>query len=184
MRLSAVCVLGVLLSGVTGGRVEAAEKTYDMTAVDEVEVKRLPERVAMWTRSEGGYFSSDNGLFSRLFRYIKDHDVAMTVPVEAEVEPATMRFYAGASDGERALQGDGEVIVERFAPVLVAALGVRGSYTEERYREALTRLEQWLADAPEYEPAGKPYAVYWNGPFVPGFLKRSEVHIPVRSKGD
>ncbi|MEY5012255.1 MAG: hypothetical protein RLZZ253_3394, partial [Verrucomicrobiota bacterium] len=25
----------------------------------------------------------------------------------------------------------------------------------------------------------EPYAVYWNSPFVPGFLKHSEVHIPL-----
>jgi hypothetical protein len=27
--------------------------------------------------------------------------------------------------------------------------------------------------------AGEAYAIYWNSPFVPGFLKRYEVHVPV-----
>jgi hypothetical protein len=32
----------------------------------------------------------------------------------------------------------------------------------------------------KYEVAGDAYAVYWDGPFVLGFFKRSEVHIPIK----
>ena len=32
------------------------------------------------------------------------------------------------------------------------------------------------------EAAGEPYGVYWNAPYVPFFLKRFEVHVPVRPK--
>ncbi len=28
--------------------------------------------------------------------------------------------------------------------------------------------------------AGEPFAVYWDGPFKPWFMKRAEVHVPVR----
>ena len=34
----------------------------------------------------------------------------------------------------------------------------------------------------DFEPAGECYGVYWNGPFIPGFFKRSEVHLPIRKK--
>ena len=32
-------------------------------------------------------------------------------------------------------------------------------------------------------PAGPAYAVYWNSPFTPWFLKRYEVHVRVRPRG-
>ncbi|HAZ66032.1 MAG TPA: ABC transporter substrate-binding protein, partial [Opitutae bacterium] len=57
-----------------------------------------------------------------------------------------------------------------------------GSYTQKSYQDNLTKLQDWLKTQLEYEAIGEPYAVYWNSPFVPGFLKRSEVHIPVRIK--
>jgi hypothetical protein len=42
---------------------------------------------------------------------------------------------------------------------------------------------QWLErHADQWEAAGEPYAVFWNSPFMPGFLKRSEVHQPLRHR--
>jgi len=43
-------------------------------------------------------------------------------------------------------------------------------------------LMEWFAKNNKYEQDGPAYGVYWNGPFVPGFLKRSEVHIPIRTR--
>ena len=40
----------------------------------------------------------------------------------------------------------------------------------------------WLATRPDVEAAGAPYGVYWHAPYVPPFLKRFEVHIPVRPR--
>jgi hypothetical protein len=38
----------------------------------------------------------------------------------------------------------------------------------------------FLAKDNKWEIAGDAYAVYWDGPFVLGFFKRSEVHLPVK----
>jgi hypothetical protein len=65
---------------------------------------------------------------------------------------------------------------------LVAAIGVRGSYSRENFDEALAKLKAWLATHPEWSTQGEPYAVYWNSPFVPGIFKHSEVHLPVVAK--
>ena len=37
-----------------------------------------------------------------------------------------------------------------------------------------------LADKPDLNIDGPHNVVFWNGPFIPGFLKRFEVHLPVR----
>ena len=58
----------------------------------------------------------------------------------------------------------------------------RWKKTQAAYDANLARLRDWLATRPDLEVAGEPSAVYWDSPFVPGFLKRSEVHIPVRKR--
>jgi hypothetical protein len=51
---------------------------------------------------------------------------------------------------------------------------------DRNYDEALGKLRAWLLSHPEAKIIGEPYAVYWNSPFVPFFLKKSEVHLPVQ----
>ena len=50
----------------------------------------------------------------------------------------------------------------------------------KKFKENLSRLNQWLDNNKTFESDGDPYGVYWNGPFVPSLLKRSEIHIPIR----
>ena len=68
----------------------AYENIYDKTPVGVIEIKTLPAAVSLETQTTGDYFSSDNALFMRLFRYIDRNDLSMTVPVEAETSPGTM----------------------------------------------------------------------------------------------
>lgn len=63
----------------------------------------------------------------------------------------------------------------------VASLGARGSYSAQNFSKTSDELLVWLATRQDVEAAGAPYAVYWSGPFTPGFLKRFEVHVPVRA---
>jgi DNA gyrase inhibitor GyrI len=70
--------------------------------------------------------------------------------------------------------------VRKLEPITVLAIGIRGGYSEENFQENKTALLNWLKDHSAYELAGSAYAVYWDGPFVPWFLKRSEIHLPIR----
>lgn len=58
------------------------------------------------------------------------------------------------------------VVVERLPERLVAAIGFRGGYSRKNYESALEKLEEWLGERPGLSIAGKPYAVYWDPPFV------------------
>lgn len=168
---------------VQGAMAMATESAYARTSPGRCEVKDLPAAVSLRAAADKSYFGSENGLFMRLFSFIREHRVAMTVPVEAEMEPGAMRFYVGTSDRQRELPGTTGVTVEKRAARTVAARGIRGAYTDANYRKGLADLRTWLASQPGIEAAGAPYMVYWNSPFVPGLLKRSEVHIPVRRTG-
>lgn len=173
--------IALLLLALLPSMASSTELAYPKTEPAVCEFKELPAARLMVARSDAGYFSGDNRLFGKLFRYIQSNRIPMTAPVEARIEPGVMIFYCDVASAARAdLTPTAEVTLETVPARSVAAIGIRGSYTEKTYRDNLARLRTWLATQPDYAEAGEPYAVYWDSPFVPGFLKRSEVHLPVR----
>ena len=158
----------------------AYETMFEQTPVGEIKIVELPERIALEATSSGSYFKSDNGLFRKLFRYISTNEVAMTTPVEADIDPGKMRFFVGAKDQGKNISSTEDVEVRKIAPKKVLAIGVRGSYSKKKFMDNKQKLIQWLDKEKKYEVAGEAYAVYWDGPFVLGFFKRSEVHIPIK----
>ncbi len=171
--------MAVALLAAVGSVAMATEEMYQRTPAGSVEVKLIPATTMLETTGDGSYFKQTNPLFRRLFDYIRQHEVKMTSPVEVEVTPATMRFQVGSTDAGRDLPDAGQVSVRQAPERLVAAIGMRGGYTSQRYIQALGKLRDWLAENPRYQPVGNPYATYWNSPFMPAPFKHSEVHIPV-----
>ena len=102
--------------------------------------------------------------------------------------PATGSPAGGAPAGGAAAGGvtagktlpEGVVVLTR-PERLVVSHGGRGSYTRAHFEEARNAALEWLAARPDLVADGEACAVYWNSPFMPGFLKRYEVHIPVRA---
>jgi hypothetical protein len=155
------------------------EKAFERTDVGTIEAKSLPASRVLVAAGEGGYFKNSNKLFGRLFGYIRQNEVAMTVPVQANVAAGEMLFFVGGDADEKELASSALVTVTNVPARQVVSYGGRGSYTEDRFGEAVEALTEWLAAHPAYVAAGEAYAIYWNSPFVPGFLKRYEVHVPV-----
>lgn len=159
------------------------EEAFKKTSAGKIEIKIIPASMVMVSESEGNYFGTRNYLFRRLFNYISENKVAMTTPVEARIDNAQMKFYVGTKDKLKELKDRGSVKVVTIPQRTVVSIGIRGAYTESNFERAKTQLEQWLKDNKEYRQAGDAYAVYWDAPFMPWFLKRSEVHIPVEKTG-
>lgn len=179
MRISLpVLVLGVLVAA--GVRVSAVESAFTPTAVGEVEIKKIPAATVLEARSQDARVAQDDA-FPKLFAYIRANKVAMTVPVETEPDAKCMRFFVGPEDAKKTLASTTEVAVKNLPERTVVSVGQRGSYTAEQYAAGVARLEQWLKDNPGWVRDGPTRAVYWNSPFMPGFMKRAEVHIPVKA---
>lgn len=170
----------VLVALMSGGIVSSpAGEAYPRTASGVVELKNIPAQKVMEAEAGGSYFDGRNS-FMTLFRYIRRNNVAMTTPVETDVAENRMRFFVGQGDRDKPLPSrDGVRIADRPSLTVVSA-GLRGSYTREHYEEGLALVRAWLKQHPEWVADGAPWAVYWNSPFMPGFLKKSEVHQPVR----
>lgn len=160
---------------------EASEAVYPSTPVGAIEVKDIPSVKAMAASAEGTYFEHYDKAFWKLARYLRRHDVTMSVPVEAYTdERSEMRFLLGSRDVARDLPSTNGVSIVTRPPQTVASIGLKGSYRQSLYDEGVSRLRAWLKDNPDWVEAGAPYKAYWDGPLVPMFMKRSEVHIPVK----
>ena len=158
----------------------AHEQAFAKTNVGEFEIKTLPKARLIASQTDAAYFENKNRLFRPLFRYISSRDIAMTSPVEAEMNPGTMYFYIDAEVSNKVLDATENVSVHEVPERLVASLGVRGSYNEYNFNKASAELSAWLLKNPSYKATGKIRGIFWNGPFIPGFFKRFEVHIPVQ----
>jgi hypothetical protein len=160
----------------------ATEQAFPPTAPGVNELKTLPAGTLLKAAKAGNYFENNNGLFRPLFNYISSHDIKMTVPVEAQIDEAAMYFWVAPDEVPKVTGPAKGVEVIQMPPRQVAVRGARGGYSEEKFAETRDALLAWLAQRTDVEAAGPAYAVYWNGPFTPWLLKRSEVHVPVRPK--
>lgn len=164
----------------TGHLTMAAPQAFPPTDAGVSELKTLPAGVLLKAQGKGNYFEQSNGLFRPLFNYISSHEIAMTTPVEAQIENAAMYFWVAASERAKVAGSSGGVEVVEIPERRVASRGARGGYSAENFAETRDELLDWLRSQSDVVPAGAPYAVYWHGPFMPGFMKRFEVHVPVK----
>ena len=160
------------------------------TGIGEVQVKRYPlYRAAVVTAGdvEG---SGQEPMFRILFRHIKKNEIAMTAPVamgyagEQDPEMASMEFMY--RDPEMGRLGPEDTVQVQDVPAqTLVSIGVRGDYTDARFKENVATLTAWLASQGEaWETIGPPRYLGYNSPFVPRFMRYGEVQIPVRQATD
>lgn len=167
----------------------SASPAFPPTATGITELKTLPAGLLVRSETKGDYFKKSGELFRPLFRYIRRKDISMTTPVESHPgDTSAMYFWIGA-DGQPKAETDlppaetpipeGVVVLKR-PEQLVASHGGRGGYSREHFDEARLAVLGWVAARPDLQVIGEAYGVYWNSPLMPAFLKRYEVHVPVR----
>lgn len=133
--------------------------------------------------------------FFPLFNHIKARNIAMTSPVEIDYEPPpglapldsvrdaqstwTMSFLYRTPDlgptGD-----DGRISVVDTPEVTVIAVGMRGRYGTGTVNAGLRQLQEWFAGQSDWEPAGPPRGLNYNGPQVRTADKWSEVQVPIQ----
>ena len=162
-----------------------------------IELKTYPVvRRAEYTASGSSNFGMNVG-FWPLFNHIKDRDIAMTSPVEMDYRPDgerapldPMRDATGSwamsflyRTTDLGPTGDaGRVKVVDHPEMTVIAIGMRGGYGMGTMNAGLEKLQEWFAGQDQWEPAGNPRDLNYNGPQVPMRSKWSEVQVPVRRR--
>lgn len=136
-----------------------------------------------------------NFAFFPLLNHIKRRSISMTSPVEMNYtglrvdgagspEEWTMAFLYRTPDlGETGVdESDSRILIDDIPPARVIAIGMRGPYKLERVKAGAAQLHEWLRGQSEWEEAGEPRALYYNGPEVEKRDLWSEVQIPVRQR--
>lgn len=149
-------------------------KTYPSVRLAEVSGTEHPDR-------------GMNRTFWPLFNHIKKHDIAMTSPVEVsyrgmetrgQPESWSMAFLYRTPELNEVGE-EGVVTVRDAGPMTVVTIGLRGQYTLARAQEGMSQIESWLAENPQWRPAGEWRSLYYNGPMLFSWNKWAEVQLPV-----
>ena len=168
------------------------------------ELRQYESYIVAETIVEGDFDEVGNEGFRRLFDYISgknrsQQSISMTAPVSQEAESEKISMTAPVNQvrvgekyritflmpAEYSMETlpeplDTRVKLKKVPGQLIAALRYSGTWSRDRYEEKRIRL-QALMKQRDLEPAGEPIFARYNPPFMPWFLRRNEVLIPVEN---
>ena len=168
----------------------------------DLELRQYQPYIVAETLVEGDFQEVGNEGFRRLFDYIrgnnrKKQDIPMTAPVTQEA--AAVKIPMTAPVGQEKVAGKWritfvmpssytrEILPEPLDPRvklvevpggLVAAVRYSGTWSRTRYEVQETRLRDFIKKK-GLRIVGEPVFARYNPPFLPWFLRRNEVLIPV-----
>jgi hypothetical protein len=203
--VTAIPFLSLCLASVLFVRdAQAIEETkYEVIESEgEFELRQYPAHVVAETLVEGDFSEVGNAAFRRLAGYINGQNrrkqtIPMTAPVSQEVDSVKIPMTAPVNQersGEKwritflmpaqyTLETlpeplDSKVELRKVPERLMAALKYSGTWSKIRYEEKTEQLMEWIARR-GLKQAGEPVFARYNPPFMPWFLRRNEVLIPV-----
>jgi hypothetical protein len=204
-----VRILGVLMVGffaLAGSEGAMAIEEARYTVVEKeggFEIRQYEGHIVAETFAEGDFEEVGKAAFRRLYDYIsgnnrKKQEIAMTAPVTQE--PDSQKIAMTAPVGQEPADGrwritfvmpveysmetlpepmDPEVVLREEPGRLMAALRYSGTWSRKRYMERELELREWI-ETRGLQPLGEPVFARYNSPFMPWFLRRNEVLIPVQ----
>jgi effector-binding domain-containing protein len=205
MQHSAALVLLNLLFLVFGGLDAMATEEVKYRVLEssgDFELRQYEASLGAETTVEGDFHEVGNEGFRRLFDYIsgknrKKQSIPMTAPVSQEPSsekiPMTapvnqekvgeawrITFFMPSTLTMETLPEplDSTVKLVKIPGRLMAALSYSGTWSRERYEDKEKRLKELIRQR-GLKIEGEPVFARYNPPFMPWFLRRNEVLIPV-----
>ena len=205
MRQSAALFLLNLVLLALGGidAVAVEEVKYRvLESSGDFELRQYESSLGAETTVEGDFHEVGNEGFRRLFDYIsgknrKKQSIPMTAPVSQEASsekipmtaPVNQEKVGGAWRITFLMPSaltmetlpeplDSRVKLVKIPGRLMAALSYSGTWSRERYEEKEQRLKELIRQR-GLKIEGEPVFARYNPPFMPWFLRRNEVLIPV-----
>ena len=207
LRLSIFILIVTSIFAVSlAGETMALEKAKYSVVEKEgnFELRRYEPYVVAETMVEGDFDTVGNQGFRRLFDYIsgknrKQQSISMSTPVSQKAESEKISMTAPVNQvrvGEKyritflmpakyTMETlpeplDTRVKLKEVPGQLIAALKYSGTWSKDRYEEKKIRLQALMREK-GLKPAGEPIFARYNPPFMPWFLRRNEVLIPVEN---
>jgi hypothetical protein len=205
MRQSAALLLLNLVLLALGGidAVATEEVKYRvLQSSGDFELRQYESSLGAETTVEGDFHEVGNEGFRRLFDYIsgknrKKQSIPMTAPVSQEASsekipmttPVNQEKVGGAWRITFLMPSaftmetlpeplDSRVKLVKIPGRLMAALSYSGTWSRERYEGKEQRLKELIRQR-GLKIEGEPVFARYNPPFMPWFLRRNEVLIPV-----
>jgi len=184
------------------------EAPYAVIKTDDIfELRDYPPQVVAEIIVDGDLEGAGSKAFRRLFNYISGDNrsrskIAMTAPVSQEQKgekiPMTAPVSQQNAHGRWAVSfmmpasytmetlpipDDQEITLRPVQARRVAVVRYSGFWSEEKYLENKKKLEIWIREN-RYTPSGEPVWARYNAPFIPWFMRRNEILIPVTTDGN
>ena len=180
--------------------VEEAEYTVVLKE-KSFEVRQYEPHVLAETIVDGDLVSAGNKAFSRLFKYISGNNetrqkVEMTAPVTqgAASEKIDMTSPVGQQrkNGKWAVsfmmpssytletlpEPKNPSVILRQSTCAIMRVRYSGFWSEKGYSRNLDKLRAWM-EKQKIQAIGEPVWARYNPPFMPWFLRRNEILVPV-----
>lgn len=171
---------------------------------DAIEVRRYEPYIVAEVVVPGPAEQAGNQGFAFLGGYIfgrnkGERKIAMTAPVVQAPQPAKIAMTAPVAQSASPEGGfvvqfmmpsaytmetlpeptDPRVKLRPVAPQRVVAISYSGTWSQANYEEHLAKLRS-AAQSAGLQTDGEPVYARYNGPWVPWFMRRNEIWLPVR----
>jgi len=182
------------------------EPSYSVLATEgNFELRRYSSYIVAETTVEGNFEAVGNEAFRRLAGYIggknrKKESISMTAPVSQK--PASEKIAMTAPVSQRGKNGqwritfmmpsaytletlpipdDDRVVLREEKEKAVAVILYSGTWRKKRYEDHEKKLMEWISKK-GWKMVGAPAWARYNPPFMPWFMRRNEILIPVKSQ--
>ncbi len=200
LPLALTALLASMMFG--GAAVAVEEASYEVVLSEKpFQIREYAAQIVAETRVSGEMDKAGNAAFRPLFKYISGdnesaEEIAMTAPVtqrEGEKIAMTAPVTQTAVDEEWRVSfmmpasftletiprpTDPAVQIRAIPAQRMAVIQYSGTWSPKRYREHLLELQKWL-EQKQVQATGEPVWARYNAPFVPWFMRRNEIMIPV-----
>ncbi len=181
-------------------------RVEQVLVADSIEVRRYEPYIVAEVVVPGPAEQAGNQGFSFLGGYIfgrnkGDRKIAMTAPVTQSAQPVKIEMTAPVTQnavaggkGGFAVQFmmpssftmetlpeplDPRVTLKPVAEQRVVAITYSGTWTQSNYEEHLQKLRD-TAQRQGLQVDGEPVYARYNGPWVPWFMRKNEIWLPIR----
>jgi len=178
------------------------EASYEIVKVEgSFEVRDYAPHILAETLVDGDFDEAGSNAFRRLFRYISGDNrsqtkIAMTAPVSQQSgEKIAMTAPVGQQkSGDQWVVSfmmpasydmgnipvpDNPLVTLRQVPARrMATIRYSGFWSEKNYQKNKLRLDLWIQKE-GLMISGEPIWARYNAPFVPWFMRRNEILVPV-----
>ena len=174
-----------------------------LKTVGDFELRQYEPTIVAETYVDGDFEKVGSEGFRRLVAYIggknrKNMSIAMTAPVTQNVESEKIAMTAPVSQEQSGNQWritflmpakytldtlprpeDERITLRAEAPRVMAVIRYSGTWRKNRYDVHEQKLFAWI-DEMGWKHIGTPVWARYNPPFMPWFMRRNEILIPVQ----